>query len=97
MHRELQGTRILKSSRATPFRQTVIIINIFRVNHMMCRGWVGGKEGEKKTDRQRKRHMYRKMRVGETHWMNMAVTVRVWGQGEEGGDSQEKGRQPEKA
>lgn len=41
--------------------------------------------------------MYRKMRVEETHQMNMAVSVRVWGKGEEEGDRQEKGRQPEKA
>lgn len=41
--------------------------------------------------------MYRKMRVEETHQMNMAVSVRVWGKGEGEGDRQEKGRQPEKA
>lgn len=28
--------------------------------------------------------MYRKMRVEETHQMNMAVKVRIWGGGEEG-------------
>lgn len=36
------------------------------------------------------------MRVEETHQMNMAVSVRVWGKGEEEGDRQEKGRQPER-
>lgn len=92
MHRELQGTRILKSSRATPYRQTVIIINIFSLNYMMCvkDGW---EERGREKDRRRKRHMYRKMRVEETHLMNMAVSVRVWGRGEEEGDRQEKGRQ----
>lgn len=29
IHVELEGTRILRSSRATPHRQTVIIINNF--------------------------------------------------------------------
>lgn len=56
MHRELQGTRILRSSRATtPHRQTVIIINVFSLNYMMCVEG-GSREGRKKTDRQRKRH-----------------------------------------
>lgn len=41
MHRELQGTRILRSSRATPHRQRVIVINIFSLNYMMC---IGGKK-----------------------------------------------------
>lgn len=95
MHRELQGTRILKSSRATPYRQTVIIINIFSLNYMCVKdGW---EERGREKDKQRKRHMYRKMRVEETHQMNMAVNVRVWGKGEEEGDRQKKGRQPEKA
>lgn len=52
MHRELQGTRILKSSRATPYRQTVIIINIFSLNYMMCvkDGWEErGREKDKQT------------------------------------------------
>lgn len=35
--------------------------------------------------------MYRKMRVEETHQVNMAVNVRVWGKGEEEGVGQEKG------
>lgn len=39
----------------------------------------GRKEGEKNTDRQRKRHMYREIRVEETNQMNVAVKVRVWG------------------
>lgn len=41
--------------------------------------------------------MYRKVRGEETHQVNMAVNVRVWGKGEEEGDGQERGRQPEKA
>lgn len=39
----------------------------------------GRKEGQKKTNRQRKRHMYRKMRVEETNQMNVAVKVKVVG------------------
>lgn len=54
MHRKLQGTRIQRSSRATPYRQTVIITNIFSLNYMMCAEG-GRKEGEKKTNGQRKR------------------------------------------
>lgn len=51
MHRELQGTRILKSSRATPYRQTVIIINIFSLNYMCVKdGWEErGREKDKQT------------------------------------------------
>lgn len=43
--------------------------------------------------------MYRKMRVEETHQMNMAVNVRVWGQGEEEGDRRrdDSQRRPEHA
>lgn len=95
MHRELQGTRILKSSRATPYRQTVIIINIFSLNYMMCvqDGWEGrGREKDKGRGL-----CTGKMRVEETHQVNMAVNVRVWGKGEEEGDGQKEGRQPEKA
>lgn len=43
---ELQGTRILGSSRATPHRQTVIVINIFSLNYVMC--IEGGKTGRKR-------------------------------------------------
>lgn len=60
----------------------------------VCKGWVGGK---REKDKQTKTHMYRKRRVKETYQMNMAVNVRVWGKGEEEGDRQEKGRQPDKA
>lgn len=35
IHRELQGTKILRGSKTTPHRQTVIIINIFSLNYMM--------------------------------------------------------------
>lgn len=47
--KELQGTRILGSSRATPHRQTVIVINIFSLNYVMC--IEGGKTGKKHTGR----------------------------------------------
>lgn len=51
MHRELQGTRIQRSSRATPpLRQTVIITNVCNLNHMMCVDG-GSREGEKTTNR----------------------------------------------
>lgn len=49
MHRELQGTRILRSSRATPHRQRVIVINIFSLNYMMC---IGERKRDKGKDTQ---------------------------------------------
>lgn len=60
----------------------------------MCGGWVGG-ETERKA--QRKRHVDRKMRGEETHQVSMAVKVRVLCREEEGDETGEKGRQPEKA
>lgn len=50
MYRELQGTRIRRRSRATtPPRQTVITINVFSLDYVMC--VVGGsREGKRQTD-----------------------------------------------
>jgi len=55
MHRELQGTRILRSSRATtPHRQTVVIINVFSLNYMMCvEGGSRERERKRQTDKGR--------------------------------------------
>lgn len=61
IHRELQGTRILRSSRATPHRQRVIVINIFSLYYMMCMG------GEKKTKED--------TQGDETNLMKVAVNV----------------------
>lgn len=48
MHRELQGTRIRRGSGAAAPPQTVIIINVFSLNYVMCVEG-GGTEGEKTT------------------------------------------------
>lgn len=48
IHGELEGTRILRSSGATPHRQTVIAINNFSFNCMMCGD--GKKGGEKQPE-----------------------------------------------
>lgn len=70
IHRELQGTRILRSSRATP--TDVIIINTFILNYTMCRR--GMRRGaEKMTEEE----VHRGMRVEKTNWMSTAVRVRV--------------------
>lgn len=89
-HRKLQGTRILRSSRATPPQtdKTVIVINIFNLNDMMC---VEGarRQGEKKTDKGRD---VQEIRVQETNQTVVAVKVRLWDGGEEGGDRQRQRR-----
>lgn len=56
IHGELEGTRILRSSGATPHRQTVIAINNFSFNCMMCVE-MGRKE---ERNSQRKRHIWQK-------------------------------------
>lgn len=81
IHRELQGTRIRRSSRATSQRQTVIIINIFSLNYMMCVEG-GRREGRKQINEETNREM----KVEEINQINMAVKVRVLGRGEEEGD-----------
>lgn len=60
IHGELEGTRILRSSGATPYRQTVIAINNFNFsfNCMMC--GEGKKGGEKQPEEEA--HM-----AGEKH------------------------------
>lgn len=79
MHREFQGTRILRGSGVTTLhRQTVIIINIFSLNYMMCVEG-GSREGEKTTNRQRERRLGGwEMRAEETNQTDVAVKVKVW-------------------
>lgn len=62
--------------------KTVIVINIFNLNDMMC---VEGarRQGEKKTDKGRD---VQEIRVQETNQTVVAVKVRLWDGGEEGGD-----------
>lgn len=56
IHGELEGTRILRSSGATPYRQTVIAINNFNFsfNCMMC----VERRGKEERNSQRKRHIW---------------------------------------
>lgn len=73
------------SGAAGPPPQTdkmVIVINIFNLNDMMC---VEGarREGEKKTDKGKD---VQEIRVQETNQIVVAVKVRLWDGGEEGGD-----------
>lgn len=79
------------SGAAGPPPQTVkmvIVINIFNLNYMMC---VEGarREGEKKTDKGRD---VEEIRVQETNQILVAVKVRLWDGGEEGGDRQRQRR-----
>lgn len=68
--------------------KTVIVINIFNLNNMMC---VEGarRQGEKKTDKGRD---VQEIRVQETNQTVVAVKVRLWDGGEEGGDRQRQRR-----
>lgn len=81
------------SGAAGPLPQTdktVIVINIFNLNYMMC---VEGarREGEKKTDKGRDEQ---EMRVQETNQTVVAVKARLWDGGEEAGDRQrQRGRE----
>lgn len=88
IHIELEGTRILRSSGATPHRWTVIIINNFSLNYMMC--VEVGREGERNRARGRGTHGRR-----ETDYMKVAVDASV--EREEGRLTGEKGGQPEGA
>lgn len=68
--------------------KTVIVINTFNLNDMMC---VEGarRQGEKKTDKGRD---VQEIRVQETNQTVVAVKVRLWDGGEEGGDRQRQRR-----
>lgn len=78
MHRELQGTRIQRGSRATaPHRQDSDYNKCLQLElHDVCRGWE--KRGRENDKQREKRPGRWEMRAEETNQMDVAVKVKVW-------------------